>query len=279
MRLGGQLFEHAPTPEGWTHKIKQLGYRAAYSPIHPGSTAEEKKAYVEAAKAADIIISELGTWSNPLSDDAQDAQNAINGCIAGLALCEEAGITCCVNIAGSKGKVWCGPDARNYTQETFDQIVESTRQIIDAVKPTRTFYTLEMMPWAYPDSAESYLDLMKAIDRPAFGVHFDPVNILNSPEKLYKNGAVIRDFVDRLGHKIKSCHAKDITINENSFAVEMREVGPGLGVLDYETFLTCVDKLSPDMPLMLEHLEKPEQYDAAAAHIRSTATRLGISKI
>ena len=276
MRLGGQLFEHAPTPEGWTHKIKQLGYRAAYSPIHPGSTAEEKKAYVEAAKAADIIISELGTWSNPLSDDAQDAQNAINGCIAGLALCEEAGITCCVNIAGSKGKVWCGPDARNYTQETFDQIVESTRQIIDAVKPTRTFYTLEMMPWAYPDSAESYLDLMKAIDRPAFGVHFDPVNILNSPEKLYKNGAVIRDFVDRLGHKIKSCHAKDIILREN-LTVHLDEARPGLGALDYRAFLSELAKLDADTPMFLEHLPSSEEYKLAADHIRGIARELNVS--
>ena len=45
-------------------------------------------------------------------------------------------------------------------------IVETTRQIIDAVKPTRTYYTLETMPWAYPDSARSYAQLLEAIDRP-----------------------------------------------------------------------------------------------------------------
>ena len=35
-------------------------------------------------------------------------------------------------------------------------------QIIDAVKPSRTFYTLEPMPWMYPDSAESYAGLIKS---------------------------------------------------------------------------------------------------------------------
>lgn len=279
MRLGGQLFAHPPTPEGWIEKIKTLGYRAAYSPLHPGSSTEEKKAYAAAAKKADIVISEFGTWSNPISDNPEEAANAIKGCIAGLALCEEVGITCCVNIAGSKGNVWYGPAARNYTQEAFDQIVETTRKIIDAVNPTRTFYTLEIMPWAYPDTAESYLALIKAIDRKGLGVHFDPVNMINSPDKLYRTGDIIRDFVERLGDKIKSCHAKDIMINESSFAVEMHEVAPGLGVLDYKTFLTCLNKLSPDLPLMLEHLEKPEEYDAAASHIRSAASSLGIQKI
>ncbi|MDK3157197.1 TIM barrel protein [Kamptonema cortianum] len=251
-------------------------------PTHPSipeARPKKKKAYAAAAKKADIVISEFGTWSNPISDNPEEAANAIKGCIAGLALCEEVGITCCVNIAGSKGNVWYGPAARNYTQEAFDQIVETTRKIIDAVNPTRTFYTLEIMPWAYPDTAESYLALIKAIDRKGLGVHFDPVNMINSPDKLYRTGDIIRDFVERLGDKIKSCHAKDIMINESSFAVEMHEVAPGLGVLDYKTFLTCLNKLSPDLPLMLEHLEKPEEYDAAASHIRSAASSLGIQKI
>ena len=48
--------------------------------------------------------------------------------------------------------------------ETFDMIVEVTRQIIDDVQPTRTFFTLEAMPWAYPDTTESYLRLIAAIE-------------------------------------------------------------------------------------------------------------------
>jgi hypothetical protein len=37
---------------------------------------------------------------------------------------------------------------------------------IDAVKPRRTFYTLEAMPWIFSDTPDSYLELMRAIDRP-----------------------------------------------------------------------------------------------------------------
>jgi len=46
--------------------------------------------------------------------------------------------------------------------------------IIDAVQPTRTFYTLETMPWMYPDSPQSYLRLLQAVDRRQFAVHFAP---------------------------------------------------------------------------------------------------------
>jgi hypothetical protein len=32
-------------------------------------------------------------------------------------------------------------------------VVAVVRDIMDAVKPTRAFYTLETMPWMYPDCA------------------------------------------------------------------------------------------------------------------------------
>jgi hypothetical protein len=61
-----------------------------------------------------------------------------------------------VNIAGARGEKWDGPYADNFSQDIFDLIVETVRGIIDAVKPTRTFYTLEPMPYIFPDSADGY---------------------------------------------------------------------------------------------------------------------------
>ena len=94
-----------------------------------------------------------------------------------------------MNVSGSKNpEYWAGPHKDNLTAETFDQVVEITRKIIDAVKPTRTFFALEAMPWAFPDSTETYLQLLKAIDRKQFGVHLDPVNMITSPRDYYGNG-------------------------------------------------------------------------------------------
>src|SRR5690606_1607772 len=113
--------------------------------------------------------------------------------ITSLAHAEQMGAQCCVNIAGSRNAAkWDGPHAENLTEETFDMIVASVRQIIDAVQPTRTYYALETMPWIFPDSPESYLRLIKAIDRKAFGVHLDPVNLVNCPARAYDTAALIR---------------------------------------------------------------------------------------
>jgi sugar phosphate isomerase/epimerase len=61
------------------------------------------------------------------------------------------------------------------------------------------------------------------------------------------------------------------------FPVNLQECQPGLGKLDYATYLTEASKLSPSPPLMLEHLEEPEEYRDAAQYIRSVAKSTGLS--
>jgi sugar phosphate isomerase/epimerase len=234
------------------------------------------RAFAQAAQRADIVIAEVGTWSNPLSPDPATRQAALDKCIAGLALAEKIGARCCVNIAGSRGEKWDGPHPDDLTPETFDMIVATTRHIIDAVRPTRTYYTLEPMPWMYPHSCESYLELMQAIDREAFGVHLDPVNMISSPGLYFNNGAFVRDCIARLGPFIRSCHAKDVVLRDQ-LTVHLDEVRPGLGGLDYRSFLHALDALDPDMPLMLEHLTEEEDYYLAAQYVRAVAEQEGLS--
>ena len=249
MRLGGPVSSGAG-PDEWIKNLKALGYRAAYCPIGPKAKDDAKK--------ADIAIAEVGAWSNPISPNNDERKAAHKKCCDQLALAERIGANCCVNISGSRNpNNWAGPHADNFTKETFDMIVETTRSIIDEIKPARTFFCLETMPWAYPDSAESYLALVRAIDRKQCAVHFDPVNLVCSPQRYYKNGALIRECFRKLGPLMKSCHAKDIILSEK-FTTHLDETRPGLGGLDYSVFLTELSKI-PDLPLMLEHLPNQQE--------------------
>jgi sugar phosphate isomerase/epimerase len=275
MRLGGQVFLDQKNPENWSNALKQAGFRATTCPINGDDDIAELDDYLKMANQHDILISEVGAWSNPISRDEELRRNAVAYCIKRLALAERIGAQCCVNIAGSRGEQWDGPDADNFSDDTFELIVETTREIIDAVKPERTVFALEMMPWVFPDSADSYLSLVKAIDRTGFGVHFDPVNIISSPRIYYRNGEMIRDFFAKLGPYIRNCHAKDILL-QGKLTVHLDEVQPGQGNLDYRTFLTELNKLHPDTALMIEHLSTNEEYRQAAGYIRKTASELHI---
>jgi len=275
LRLGGPVFEKVQDPQGWIGALKKLGYSAAYCPVGPDAADDVVRAYEEAAAKAGIIIAEVGAWSNPISPNEPTRKAALEKCRTHLALADRIGARCCVNIAGSRSEKWDGPDAANFTKEAFDMIVETTRSIIDAVKPTRTYFTLETMPWAYPDSPDSYVQLFKAIDRKQFAVHVDPVNIVCSPQRYYGNGQLIRECFEKLGPHIRSCHAKDILLHPQ-LTTHLDEVRPGTGGLDYATFLKELDKL-PGTPLMLEHLSNAEEYLQAAEHIRGVAKNVGLS--
>jgi sugar phosphate isomerase/epimerase len=275
--LGGPVFEKYQDPAGWVAALKKLGYNAAYCPVGADASDDVVKAYERAAKEANIIIAEVGAWSNPISPDEKTRKEALEKCRSQLHLADRIGARCCVNIAGSRGELWDGPSEKNFTDETFDMIVETTRGIIDDVKPTRTYFTLETMPWAYPDSPDSYLRLFKAIDRERFAVHLDPVNLVCSPQRYYGNGDLIRECFAKLGPYIKSCHGKDILL-QVKLTTHLDEVRPGLGGLDYATFLKELSK-RPSVPLMLEHLPNAEEYRLAAEYVRGVGKKAGISFI
>ena len=277
MRFGGPVFESYTSPDEWAQHHRDAGYRAAYFPLKADATDDEVRAYAAAAEAADLIIAEVGAWSNPIDPDPQQAQKNTAYCITQLGLAERIGARCCVNISGSRNPAqWDGPHPDNFSDATFGLIVETTRKIIDAVQPTRTCFAMEMMPWALPSSPEEYLRLIEAIDRPAFAVHLDPVNIINSPARAYDTARVIRGCFETLGPRIRSAHAKDISLRPE-LTVHLDEVVAGQGVLDYATFLRHLARLDPDTTLMLEHLETAEQYRQAATHIRGVAEAQGLS--
>jgi len=275
MRLGGPVFEDCSTPESFVRAHKSAAFSAAFCALPLDASDDTIRAYAKAAKASGIVFAEVGVWNNPLSPDSEVRKKALAECKAGLSLADRVGALCCVNISGSRGDQWDGPHAANLTQETFDMIVSYVRDIIDAVKPTRTFYTLEPMPWMYPDSADSYLRLIRAIDRKAFAVHYDPVNLVASPEKFFAAAAMIREFFAALGPYIKSCHAKDVTLS-GKLTVHIDEALAGKGALDYRAYLTEVNRLGPDIPLMVEHMHTTADAAAAANYVRSIARKLGI---
>ena len=276
MRLGGPIFTKPSNPAQWAETVQSKGYRAAFCPVPFDADDATIRAYAAAARDADILIAEVGAWSNPLSPDADTRKAAVEKCKVGLALADSIGARCCVNISGSRGPIWDGPHKDNLTQETFDRIVATVQEIIDAVNPSRAFYALETMPWMYPDSAESYASLLQAIDRPQFAVHLDPVNLICSPQRCFGNADLMREFFQTLGPHIKGCHAKDIALAPK-LTTHLDEVRPGLGSLDYTVFLREMAKLDEDTPLMLEHLPSEDEYRLAAEHIRRVAGEIGVT--
>jgi sugar phosphate isomerase/epimerase len=277
IRLGGPSFVKADDPDALALAHRQLGYRAAYCPGVSLKDTDRIRALTEAFAKHDVVIAEVGRWCNLLDADPEKRRKNLETVTEGLALAEAIGARCCVDIAGSFNPTsWFGPHPDNLSQKFFDAAVENARKIIDAVKPKRARFTYEAMGWALPDSPDSYVKLIKAVQRPAFGVHLDPCNLVNSPDKFYHNTALLNECFDKLGRWIVSCHAKDLTW-DIEMNVHFREVPPGKGSLDYATYLKRVAELPQNPPLMLEHLVTAEEYAGAREHIFEVGRKAALS--
>jgi sugar phosphate isomerase/epimerase len=277
LRLGGPAFTSSDDPETLAQAHRKLGYRAAYCPDVALNDSGRIRAFSEAFAKHDVVIAEVGRWVNLLDSNPENRNKNLQTVTDGLALAEEIGALCCVDIAGSFNPTsWFGPHPDNFSPKFFDAAVENARKVIDAVKPKRARFCFEMMGWAMPHTPENYRKLIKSIDREAFGVHLDPCNAINSPEKFYNNTQLLEECFDKLGKWIVSCHAKDLAW-EIEMNVHFKEVIPGKGCLDYDTFLRRLARLPHRPPLMLEHLSRPEEYAAGREFLVAAARKAGLN--
>ena len=278
IRLGGPIFLKSDDPAALAREHRRLGYSAAYCPeIATVKDPHLIRAIQEAYAGENVVIAEVGAWKNMLDPDAEKRRQNLEYVVERCALAEAVGARCCVDIAGSYNPdSWYGPNPKNLSKEFFDATVANCRHVIDSVKPTRARFTIEMMGWNIPDGPDSYVQLIRAVDRKAFGVHLDVCNGINSPRRFYENTAYIRECFQKLGTWIVSCHAKDL-----QWIVELNvhflEVIPGRGQVDYAAYLQGLAQLKQDAPLMLEHLKTAAEYDEGRRYIRKVGDTAGVT--
>jgi sugar phosphate isomerase/epimerase len=282
LRLGGYGIDYTGDPEAYAQAHVAFGYTAAYMPNINIDNRDEIAAIVRAMAEADVVVAEAGAWKNLIAHDDGQRKSNLDYAIHQLALADEMGARACVafhGTVGHPGDPWqlsdnydYGPHPDNQSEAGFQRAVETARYVIDAVKPRRTKFSLEMVPWLVTDTAENYLKLLKAIDRPQFGAHIDAANMVISPRLYFNTGAMIREAFALLGPWVVSCHAKDIVLQggPGTISFHLDEVPPGEGNLDYAAYVAEIRKLGRDVPLMLEHFGVPE-YKRGLAHIKAVA--------
>lgn len=270
VRLGGPVFLKSDDPRELAREHRRLGYTAAYCP--DGNPSEIRKAFA----AEDVVIAEVGAWRNMLDPDPQKRRENLRYVAERLQFADACGARNCVDIAGSfNPDLWYGPNPRNLSKEFFDATVENCRKLIDEVNPTHTKFSIEMMPWSLPDGPDAYVKLIHAVDRKAFGVHLDVCNVINTPDRFYRNAEVIHECFVKLRPWILSCHAKDLSWEtKGEYNVHFQETIPGRGQIDYAAYLK--ELTTVDAPLMLEHLKSPQDYAEGQAYIRKVAGHSGV---
>lgn len=276
--LGAPIFTDSDDPCEHARLHVARGYRAAYCSGRLQAIAQDDPAAVRDAFAeAGVMLAEWGVWGNLIGPEPDKREANIARIIDALKRADALGVACVVDFLGTFAPDSAhDPHPDGLGPRAFDAAVDVTRHVLDVARPTRTKFCLEMMPCCVPADAATYRRLITAVDRPQFGVHLDPVNIVTSPQRYFDTAGLLRACFAELGEHIVSCHAKD-TILRTGLTVHIDEVAPGRGELDYRAFLRELDGLGRDVPLMLEHLKTEAEYDAAAAYIRQVAEEVGVA--
>lgn len=277
MRLGISHVLPHETPAQWADTLTSLGLSAAVFPVEYTAKDSLIADYAAACKKNGLLIAEVGAWSNPISEIPAQREAALQKCVGQLRLADELGARCCVNIAGAFGGTrWDGFHRANYTQEAWDATVASIQYIIDSVKPKNTVYCMEAMQWMIPDTPQQYLKLMQAVDREAFQVHIDVTNWTYTPKTYLYSHEFIDEVFDLLGFGVRSCHLKDSHMEQGMTSL-LREVGVGLGELDVAHYIRRADMLSPEMPMIIEHLSSDQEYLDAIDRVKNIAKNADIT--
>ena len=284
MRLGATIGDYIKLvdPQAYVAECRKQGYRAAPCPEVTVRETEKIRDIKGAFAGADIVIAEVAAWVNPLHPHPEKRHKNLNTIAETLALADELEAVCCATVAGSfnGSDSWdahVGHHPDNFTDTAFDAVVQWVRRILEAVKPRRTKLTLEMSPWTLLDGPETYLRLLEAVNHPGLAVHLDPANAVRDPRTYYSTTELLNRCFDLLGPWMRSCHAKDVHYALDARTVAIAEVPPGKGVLDYRTYLTRIEQLSPDTPLIIEHLATEGEYAEVGDFIRSVAREVGVT--
>lgn len=268
MRLGISSALHHETPQQWAKQLKDLGCGCAVFPLSCNDSKDRINAYAEAAKEHDITIAEVGIWNNMLDADPEKRKANIDYNIRQLILADEIGAVCAVNIAGTPhGPRWDGGYRDNFSDETFDMTVDTIQYILKQAGVSRTFFSIESMPWMIPSSPQEYLKLIQHVEHPRFAAHLDLVNMITSPQKYFFNDDFIRECFETLKGHICSCHLKDIRLKEE-FTFQLQECAVGDGALDIRLYAELATLADPDMPMLIEHLSTDEEYIRSMARTK-----------
>lgn len=269
MRLGVSTGFGANTAKEWIERVLKFGAKTVVFPLDCTAEREKIDEYCRAAKENDITIAEVGIWRNTLAKEAAQRKKMMEYAVNQLRLADEIGARCCVNVAGTPhGPRWDGGYAGNFSKETRREIVTMVRTLLNEVKPKRTKFTLEPMPWMVPTGPDDYLRLIEEVDTEGFGVHLDLINMVTSPQRYFFLNEFMDECFEKLGNRICSCHLKDILLLPE-YTFRLKECACGEGILDVKRYLAAATKVDPDLPVIIEHLANDEEYERSIAYVRS----------
>lgn len=212
--------------------------------------------------ARNIAMTALGGTYNMIHPDLQRRADGLRNLRVLAAACERLGtsvITLCTGTRDPDNMWRRHPD--NDTPEAWDDLVVSMGQAIEVAEEYQVTLAFEPEVANVVDSAIKARRIIEQIGSPYLKVVMDGANIFHTGE-LPRMREILDEAFTLLGEHIAFAHAKDLDRDG-----EAGHLAAGKGLLDYDQYLSLLNDVDPDIPIVLHGLSEAE-VDGCVAFLR-----------
>ena len=262
-------------------RIRDAGYSAGVSA--PGrlnrspwlsAPESEIRELKDALKTYDVAFVDMHANANNIHPDLTERQKENRWTILECEAAERVG---CPHVTTHTGS--CAPSAiamhpDNWTWETWKLSVKVMKQILKDTAGMKVALVIVPDNLATINCPRAHKQLIEDVGDPRLKVCLEPVNMMNIAF-YFRSTELFEEAFDLLGEHIAIAHAKDSYILPDKMSMYLTEVPPGEGVLDYETYLVGLSRLTYPRTLLIEHMPD-EKYAGAKRFIEETAARVGV---
>ena len=212
--------------------------------------------------ARNITMTALGGTYNMIHPDVKRRVDGLCNLRVLAAACERLGtsvITLCTGTRDPNNMWRRHPD--NDTPEAWDDLVVSMRQAVEVAEEYQVTLAFEPEVANVVDSAIKARRIIDQIGSPYLKVVMDGANIFHAGE-LPRMREILDEAFVLLGEHIAFAHAKDLDRDG-----EAGHLAAGKGLLDYDQYLSLLNDINPDIPIILHGLSEAE-VDGCVAFLR-----------
>ena len=202
-----------------------------------------------------------GTF-NMIHPDVQKRQDGLRRLRELASVCDRLGtsvITLCTGTRDPESMWRQHPE--NNSPEAWEDLVASMNQALQIAEENEVTLAFEPEVSNVVDSASKGRRLLDEMQSPYLKVIMDGANIFHKGE-LPRMREILDEAFDLLGEHIILAHAKDLDHDG-----EAGHKAAGKGLLDYDQYLSLLDSIGFDVPLILHGLREAE-VDECVAFLR-----------
>lgn len=284
-------------------KIRELGFNTVQLDLHftdidlsAGQITDEKTKRVrDTFRAHDLPICAISGYTNIVHPDLDERARRVDYLKEIIRNARKFGTPYVISESGTFNAEsdWVHDD-KNKAAEGYDAALEVLTDLARTAYDHGATFLLETYVNNVIGSLEETLRVFQDIQRPGIELLMDPTNYFET-HNIDNQREVLGAVFDQLGDRVRIAHAKDVKRSGADKSEKHADIGDenaleshtfrgvgeielpaaGLGELDYEYYVQRLAEKSPNVPLIIEHLDESD-VPRAKAFVDGVLTKVGV---